>query len=42
MLVAGRLRHIAGTKWGFRKYMNMELLREQDGERTEPASRLAS
>jgi len=26
MLVAARLRHIAGTKWGTRAYMAMELL----------------
>ena len=30
MLCAARLRHIAGTKWGTRKYMNMDLLKEQD------------
>lgn len=28
MLVGARLRHIAGTKWGSKKYLNMELLRE--------------
>ncbi len=28
MLVAARLRHIAGTKWGTRRYLNMERLRE--------------
>jgi transposase-like protein len=26
MLVAARLRHVASTKWGIRKYLNMELL----------------
>ena len=26
MLVAARLRHIAGTKWGLRRYLDMELL----------------
>jgi len=26
MLVAARLRHIASTKWGTRKYMDMERL----------------
>ena len=26
MLVAARLRHIAGTRWGTRRYFNMELL----------------
>jgi transposase-like protein len=28
MLVAARLRHIAGTKWGTRRYLNMKLLKE--------------
>jgi putative transposase len=28
MLVAARLRHIAGTKWGTKRYMNMERLQE--------------
>ncbi len=28
MLVAARLRHIAGTKWGARRYLDMERLRE--------------
>ena len=28
MLVAARLRHIAGTKWGTRRYLDMERLRE--------------
>jgi transposase-like protein len=28
MLIAARLRHIAGTKWGSRRYMNMARLRE--------------
>jgi len=32
MLVAARLRHIAGTKWGLRRYMNMDRLKEQDRE----------
>ncbi len=32
MLCAARLRHIAGTKWGQKKYLNMDLLREQDFE----------
>jgi putative transposase len=32
MLVAARLRHISGTKWGERRYLNMERLREQDGQ----------
>jgi len=32
MLVAARLRHIAGRRWGVRRYMNMERLREQEKE----------
>jgi transposase-like protein len=32
MLVAARLRHIAGTRWGTRRYMNMERLRVLDQE----------
>ena len=32
MLCAARLRHIAGTQWGQKKYLNMDLLREQDLE----------
>lgn len=28
MLVAARLRHVAGTKWGTRRYMNMGRLKE--------------
>ncbi|KIX14039.1 transposase, partial [Dethiosulfatarculus sandiegensis] len=30
MLVAARLRHVASTKWGTRKYLNMELLNHRD------------
>ena len=29
MLVAARLRHIAGTNWGLRRYLNMEVLEKQ-------------
>lgn len=32
MLVAARLRHIAGTRWGLRKYMRMDYLRELAAE----------
>jgi len=32
MLAAARLRHIAGTKWGTRRYMNMNRLREMHNE----------
>jgi transposase-like protein len=38
MLVAARLRHIAGTKWGLRRYMNMDRLKEQQQEVTAMAS----
>ena len=33
MLVSARLRHIAGTRWGTRRYMDMGHLREQAAER---------
>ena len=29
MLVAARLRYIAGTKWGTKRYMNIDRLQEQ-------------
>ena len=29
ILCAARLRHIAGTQWGAKKYLNMDLLKEQ-------------
>jgi len=32
MLVAARLRHIAGTNWGLRRYLNMEVLEKQNLE----------
>lgn len=32
MLVAARLRHISGTKWGTRRYMDMDRLANQDRE----------
>jgi putative transposase len=32
MLVAARLRHVSATRWGTRKYMNMELIKEMDKE----------
>ena len=32
MLVAARLRHIAGTRWGTRRYLNMQRLAEQEKE----------
>ncbi len=30
MLVAARLRRVAGTKWGTRRYMSMEKLKVQE------------
>ena len=32
VLVAARLRHMAGTKWGTRRYLNMALLRREAEE----------
>jgi transposase-like protein len=32
MLVAARLRHIAGTRWGTRRYLNMQLLTQVNTE----------
>ncbi len=32
MLVAARLRHIGGTRWGTRRYLNMDLLKEMGKE----------
>jgi putative transposase len=34
MLVAARLRHIAGTRWSNKRYLNMDLLKEMEIERT--------
>ncbi len=34
MLVAARLRHIAGSRWGARAYLDMELLKEPSQEET--------
>ena len=38
MLVAARLRHIAGTRWGTRRYLDMDRLREQEQEATVAAT----
>lgn len=38
MLVAARLRHIAGTKWGTRRYLDMELLLKKEDEKEELAA----
>ena len=32
MLCAARLRHISGTRWGSRRYLDMDLLREMDSK----------
>jgi len=32
MLVAARLRHVSGTKWSTRRYMNMDRIKEQQLE----------
>jgi len=32
MLCAARLRHIAGTQWGTKRYLNIDLLKEQEME----------
>src|SRR5688572_18357528 len=37
MLVAARLRYVAGTRWGTRKYLDMERLREQSREEAHEA-----
>jgi transposase-like protein len=36
MLVGARLRHIAGTKWGSRRYLDMDKLREPELTNPEP------
>ncbi len=41
MLAAARLRYIAGSKWGTRRYMNMERLRELKQERQEASTEAA-
>lgn len=41
MLVAAKLRHVAGTKWGTKRYMNMKRLQDQVKTLTESASVLA-
>lgn len=37
MLAAARLRHVAGTKWGTRRYLSMDELYKQDAELMEMA-----
>ena len=41
MLAAARLRYIAGTKWGTRRYMNMELLKELETEQQDETTAAA-
>jgi transposase-like protein len=41
MLAAARLRYIAGTKWGTRRYMNMQRLREFQQEQQAAAEAVA-
>lgn len=38
ILVSARLRHIAGTEWGARRYLDMERLKEQATEEMEQAA----
>ena len=35
MLASARLRYVAGTKWGTRRYLNMDRLKELETERTD-------
>ena len=37
MLAAARLRHIAGTQWGTKRYFRMDLLRDLDAPDTHVA-----
>ena len=41
MLAAARLRYIAGSKWGTRRYMNMDLLKELKTEQQDEATAAA-
>jgi hypothetical protein len=41
MLVAARLRHIAGTKWGTRQYLDLDLERLREQEQEEQATKVA-
>ena len=38
MLCAARLRHIAGTKWGTRRYLDISLLTAQEREEKKTAA----
>jgi transposase-like protein len=37
MLVAARLRHVAGTRWGTKRYMDMDRLYQQERNQTDEA-----
>lgn len=41
MLVAARLRYVTGTKWGLRRYLDMNRLKELDQQSTEPDEQTA-
>ena len=41
MLAAARLRHMAGTRWGLKRYMNMERLQEMKREQEVPQENVA-
>jgi transposase-like protein len=41
MLAAARLRHIAGTQWGMKRYMNMDRLKEFKREQLAMAEGIA-
>lgn len=42
MLVASRLRHVAGTLWGTKRYMNMDHLKSQEAEAAADEARKVS
>ena len=41
MLVAARLRYVTGTKWGLRRYLDMNRLKELDQQSTSPEEQTA-
>ena len=41
MLVAARLRYVTGTKWGLRRYLEMNRLKELDQQGIEPGEQTA-
>ena len=42
MLAAARLRYIAGTKWGSRRYMNMQRLKDLKMERAAKTDKISA